>query len=103
MELQLRLSRRACRCAETQFSDQHFGWPTHCYARSMTGSQCFVYLIRSRTDRSRYYTGVTSHVAARLAAHNAGRCTHTATATPWEIVVVVEFAEECRAIAFKST
>ena len=45
----------------------------------------------------RYYTGVTSHTwAARLAAHNAGRCGHTARATRWELVVVVEFAEERR-------
>ena len=65
------------------------------------GSQCFVYIIRSQSVRTRYYTGLTSDVAARLAAHNAGRCTHTANATPWEIVVVVEFAEERRAIAFE--
>ncbi len=67
----------------------------------MTATQRFVYIIRSQTDRSRYYTGVTSDVAGRLAAHNAGRCTHTASGTPWEVVVVLEFAEEGRAIKFE--
>lgn len=65
------------------------------------GSQCFVYIIRSRTDPTRYYTGLTSDVVARLAAHNAGRCTHTARYTPWELDVVVEFADQGRAIAFE--
>ena len=67
----------------------------------MPGAQCFVYIIRSLTDRPRHYTGVTSPVAARLAADNAGRSPHTARATPWEIVVVIEFAEERRAIDFE--
>ena len=65
------------------------------------GSQFFVYIIRSRSDPDRYYTGLTSNIAARLAAHNAGRCIHTATAKAWEMVVVIEFAEESRAIAFE--
>jgi predicted GIY-YIG superfamily endonuclease len=67
----------------------------------MSGAQCFVYVIRSRKDPSRYYTGVTAHVAARLAAHNAGRCTHTARFTPWQVDVTIEFADERRAIAFE--
>jgi predicted GIY-YIG superfamily endonuclease len=49
----------------------------------------------------RYYTGLTSNVATRLAAHNAGHCTHTADGLPWEIDVVVEFADEARAMAFE--
>jgi predicted GIY-YIG superfamily endonuclease len=65
------------------------------------GSPHFVYVIRSRADRTRYYTGLTSNVAARLAAHNAGRRAHTAKAAPWEIVVVVEFVNEHRAVAFE--
>jgi putative endonuclease len=67
----------------------------------MSGAQCFVYIIGSRRDAGRYYTGLTSDVTARLAAHNAGRCTHTAKATPWTLVVVIEFAEERRAIDFE--
>jgi putative endonuclease len=64
-------------------------------------SRCFVYVIQSINDRTRYYTGLTSDVTERLAAHNAGGCAHTATATPWERVVTIEFADERRAIAFE--
>jgi hypothetical protein len=35
----------------------------------------FVYILRSGRDTGRYYTGVTSNMRARLAAHNAGECT----------------------------
>jgi len=38
----------------------------------------FVYVLRSGSTPTRYYTGLTSDVAARLAAHNAGHSTHTA-------------------------
>jgi len=67
----------------------------------MSGARCFVYIIRSCKDPRRYYTGLTSDVAARMTAHNAGRCTHAARATPWEIVVVIELGAERRAIAFE--
>jgi putative endonuclease len=59
----------------------------------------FVYVIRNRSTRRRYYTGLTSDVPARLAAHNAGHCTHTADGRPWDIDVVVEFSDERRAIS----
>ena len=49
----------------------------------------------------RYYTGVTSDWRARLEAHNAGRCPHTANGRPWQIDIVVEFADERRAVAFE--
>ena len=61
----------------------------------------FVYIIGSRADPSPYYTGLTSDVAARIAAHNAGRCHHTAKAVPWAPVVVIEFSDESRAVAFE--
>lgn len=43
----------------------------------------FVYILRSYSLPERYYTGLTSDVAARLADHNAGRCSHTASGRPW--------------------
>ncbi|MGH7489211.1 MAG: GIY-YIG nuclease family protein [bacterium] len=67
----------------------------------MSGALCFVHVIKSRSNPSRYYTGVTSDVAARLAAHNAGHCSHTARFGPWQMDVVIEFADEGRAIAFE--
>ncbi len=67
----------------------------------MARAFCFVYIIKSRGTPSRYYTGVTSNLTARLVAHNAGHCTHTARFRPWQIDVVIEFADEDRAIAFE--
>ncbi len=61
----------------------------------------FVYVLKSQSEPARYYTGLTSDVLARLAAHNAGRCPHTATGRPWSVDVVVEFANEERAVRFE--
>ena len=68
---------------------------------SMVFPQTIVYVLKSDADPTRYYTGLTSHLAARLNAHNAGRVPHTADGKPWTIDVVVEFADERRAIAFE--
>jgi putative endonuclease len=61
----------------------------------------FVYVLRNQENPPRYYTGVTSDVAARHAEHNAAKCTHTAKYRPWSIDVVVEFSDERRALAFE--
>ena len=63
--------------------------------------KCIVYVLKSVRDPRRYYTGLTSDVPARLAAHNNGRCPHTATGRPWNVDVVVEFADDQRAIALE--
>lgn len=61
----------------------------------------FVYIIRSESQPWRYYTGLTSNVVARLQAHNGGCSRHTASGVPWRVDVVVEFADEPRAVAFE--
>jgi predicted GIY-YIG superfamily endonuclease len=60
-----------------------------------------VYILKSEKDPERYYTGLTSNLSARLDAHNAGRCPHTASGRPWRLDVVVKFADERRAVAFE--
>ena len=60
-----------------------------------------VYILQSETHVTRYYTGLTSNVSARLAAHNAGRCTHTASGRPWKLIVALDFADEDRAVRFE--
>lgn len=67
----------------------------------MSQPKCCVYVLRSKSDATRYYTGFTSNWRARLKAHNAGRCVHTATGRPWEIDVLVQFTDERRAVAFE--
>lgn len=60
-----------------------------------------VYILKTTSDRGRYYTGVTSDWRARLHAHNDGRCSHTARYRPWEVDVVIQFTDERRALAFE--
>jgi putative endonuclease len=61
----------------------------------------FVYVLKNNEVPPRYYTGLTSDVPRRLAEHNAGSCEHTAKHRPWTVDVVIEFADERRAVAFE--
>ena len=61
-----------------------------------------VYILKSDADAGRFYTGLTSDLAARLDAHNAGRVPHTADGKPWIIDVIAEFSDERRAVAFEN-
>jgi predicted GIY-YIG superfamily endonuclease len=67
----------------------------------MAGAKNCVYVLKSLGARPRYYTGLTSHVPSRLAQHNAGLCSHTASGRPWEVDVVIDFADEARARRFE--
>ena len=55
----------------------------------------------ARPTRLDNYTGLTSNLAGRLDAHSAGRVPHTADGKPWIVDVIVEFADERRAVAFE--
>jgi len=59
------------------------------------------YIVKDRDMPPRYYTGLTSNLAGRLEAHNAGRCVHTATCRPWTVDVIVTFTDETRAVKFE--
>ena len=61
----------------------------------------FVYVLRNNESPQRYYTGITSDVARRTAEHNAGNCVPTAKYRPWCVDLVIEFADEKRAVAFE--
>jgi predicted GIY-YIG superfamily endonuclease len=67
----------------------------------MAFSKRFVYILKNTSAPRRYYTGVTADVEARLWAHNEGQCRHTASGRPWHADVVIEFADERRAVAFE--
>ena len=67
----------------------------------MAAPKRFVYILRSRADFTRYYTGITSNLRARLAAHNTGECTHTAEGRPWDLDVVIAFRDQDRAAALE--
>ena len=61
----------------------------------------FVYVLRSEADRNRYYSGITSDVARRLAVHNSGGSQYTAPLRPWHLVTSLEFASERSATLFE--
>jgi len=61
----------------------------------------FVYVLKNRDSQARYYTGLTSNVSRRLAEHNQGSRSCTARCGPWSLDVVIEFADERRAVAFE--
>ena len=61
----------------------------------------FVYVLKNHETPPRYYAGITSDVATRCAEHNAGNCRHTSKYRPWDIDVVIQFADERRAVAFE--
>ena len=67
----------------------------------MAFPQTIVYVLKSEAEPSRYYTGLTSNLAGRLDAHNAGRVPHTADGKPWIIDLVIEFSDQRRAVAFE--
>ena len=68
----------------------------------MADDKRFVYVLRNADQDAHFYIGLTSDVNARLADHNAGRCSHTAARRPWQPHVVIEFSDEKLAIRFES-
>jgi putative endonuclease len=61
----------------------------------------FVYVLKNSDVPPRYYTGMSANVSNRLVEHNEGNNMHTAKYRPWSLDVVVEFADERRAVAFE--
>ncbi|MBN1817728.1 MAG: GIY-YIG nuclease family protein [Sedimentisphaerales bacterium] len=61
----------------------------------------YVYILQSRKDPERYYTGFTEDLQARIRAHNGGECQYTAKFTPWILKTAVIFTDHQRAMAFE--
>ena len=68
----------------------------------MAGDKRFVYVLRNADRDPHFYVGLTSDMNARLADHNAGRCSHTVSRRPWQRHVLIEFSDEERAIRLES-
>jgi putative endonuclease len=75
-----------------------------CVVRSFrmdgTGKR-FVYILRSESDPSRHYVGVTCEPSRRLRWHNEGPSGHTISDRPWSIGVSIEFPTERQARQFE--
>src|SRR5215831_9538439 len=61
----------------------------------------FVYMLRSDSDPSRHYVGITNDLQARLDWHNHGPAGHTRNGRPWSLVVAMEFSSERDAVTFE--
>jgi predicted GIY-YIG superfamily endonuclease len=61
----------------------------------------FVYILRSESDSSRHYVGITENFEERLRWHNEGPSGYTVAHRPWLPVVVLEFPNEQAAIRFE--
>ena len=60
-----------------------------------------VYIVRSDTDPSRHYVGITNNLRNRLEWHNHGPAGHTVANRPWSLVVSIELPTEAEAVRFE--
>ena len=67
----------------------------------MENQSRYVYIIKNTANPPCYYTGLTSDPVERLKAHNQLNGHHTSGRGPWRIDVLLEFADESRAVRFE--
>jgi len=61
----------------------------------------YVYLLRSESDPTRVYVGITEELEQRLAEHNAGKAKHTSKYRSWRIETYLAFTDHQLAVAFE--
>jgi predicted GIY-YIG superfamily endonuclease len=61
----------------------------------------YVYILVSDSSPDRHYIGSTADLNTRLAAHNAGKVSHTSKYTPWRAETAVAFRSKEKAVAFE--
>ncbi len=61
----------------------------------------YVYILQSKTDKDRYYTGITGDIDARLIKHNAGEVPYTSKYKPWRLKTYIAFTDEKKAFEFE--
>ena len=64
-------------------------------------SKRYVYVLKNGDSPPKYYTGVTSTVSRRIGEHNSDGHHRTCRYAPSSVDVVIEFADERRAVAFE--
>jgi predicted GIY-YIG superfamily endonuclease len=53
----------------------------------------YVYILRSKLDPNRHYTGLTNNLRRRLQEHNSGNVNHTAEFKPWVVKSAIAFED----------
>jgi len=61
----------------------------------------YVYILQSILHPTRYYTGLTENLSARLAKHNVGGNPHTTADRPWIVNTAIAFRDPARAADFE--
>jgi len=61
----------------------------------------YVYLIRSESDPSRTYIGMTEDLKKRLQSHNEGANKHTSKYRPWKLECYIAFTSRKQAAEFE--
>ena len=61
----------------------------------------YVYLIRSDSNPSHTYVGLTDDLKKRLQSHNEGANKHTAKNRPWKLECYIAFEAKEKAVAFE--
>lgn len=61
----------------------------------------YVYIIRSVNFLDQEYTGATEDIKSRIAAHNAGKSTHTSKYAPWGLLWYAAFPDKLVAFGFE--
>jgi putative endonuclease len=61
----------------------------------------YVYLLRSESDLTRVYVGITDDLEKRLKEHNACKAKHTSKYRPWRIETCLAFTDHQMAVAFE--
>jgi predicted GIY-YIG superfamily endonuclease len=61
-----------------------------------------VYVLQSDVDPTRFYTGCTDDLRARLLRHNRGEVPHASKLKPWRIETYVAFSDRDQARKFEN-
>ena len=61
----------------------------------------YVYILVSKANPDRHYTGLTDKLDDRLKAHNSGQLPYTAKYRPWLIDTAIAFRSRKKASAFE--
>lgn len=61
----------------------------------------YVYLLRSLSNPNKTYVGYTLNLKERLTKHNQGGSIYTSEDRPWELVMYLAFAQQCKAVSFE--
>ena len=70
----------------------------HLYWQLVKSSFHYVYIITSKPDKIRHYTGLTKDLEARLDAHNTDQVAHTSKHRPWFLETAIAFRSRKKAV-----